>query len=504
MTEPPKKYRTAINPPYNLNDRLRVSLEERLYPQALEFFNALLFSGGSLEEPKPGLMPSASYVRLVTTLLVHPYYTTQTRSHIPASTAPGDAHILLCRLLNIYGPMNADLTTAWRFEKETRPGRKNRWDGSRSPSISLDDSISGELANEESLFSSADDLWAIVGWAFNCSVAHPKRWSYWKNALDILYLGLELDLKQRVDSQGDSNISNSLIVRMLPDSRGSGGYRRVVRSVFANGIGKASNEFKQIWPDELLKKRPRQKGKRGLDSVTANSESESETDEVVEKTINEAQKEEDMEIGDTQLGISSAIRAWGGIEALHLRQKFLSLLSVLSKSGDFISLEDLFHEYKEFILPLSIPSFSLYTSTFLPADPKYRSSLNQVILEAIISTNSPRRLGNDMLDQEVLIHRYLPFPANKKHSVIDNAKVAMLLETLMRLLFNNHLLKWTPELEKAVEKGIAARKKSGTVRAVRGAQENTDEVKSYWKAAEDKLNIMVKILKVTNRDIGIA
>lgn len=178
----------------------------------------------------------------------------------------------------------------------------------------------------------------------------------------------------------------------------------------------------------------------------------------------------------------------------------ITQLSMLSKSGSFISLEDLFLEYKEFILPLSIPAFSLYTSTFLEADPKYRSSLNQIILEAIISPKSPRSLNNDMLDQEMLIHQYLPFPANKKQSIIDNAKVAMLLETLMRLLFNNRLLNWTPELEKAVEKGIAARKKCGAVKVTRAAQENTDGIKRFWKAAEDKLIIMVKILKSRKND----
>jgi hypothetical protein len=82
--------------------------------------------------------------------------------------------------------------------------------------------------------------------------------------------------------------------------------------------------------------------------------------------------------------------------------------------------------------------------------------------------------------------------------VVDNAKFAIVLEVLMRLLFRKGYLMWSQALEDAVEKGIAARKNkvSGSSKGINAkSKEDIDTVKLQWEVAENCLRLMVKVIK---------
>src|SRR5204863_4310206 len=85
----------------------------------------------------------------------------------------------------------------------------------------------------------------------------------------------------------------------------------------------------------------------------------------------------------------------------------------------------------------------------------YRSSFNQLLLGTLIAAAAPLAT-NDDLTQDTLQTCYLPFPANT-YSVADNAKVSLLVESLLRLLAVHAGMVFTTELEVALETGVQAR-----------------------------------------------
>ncbi|KAA8905983.1 hypothetical protein FN846DRAFT_949470 [Sphaerosporella brunnea] len=497
--------------------------------QAIELLNAVLFAGMSSDPPTPALMPPATLLRLLTTLMVHPYYTSQSRKGVAPSTAPHDAYICMRRIIEIIGPTNADVGAVWVFNHGGRAERR-RAKKEHSP-VSSGDNLSGELANEESLFSRVEDLWGVVGWAFMCSTQHPARWTWWRNLLDCLLLALERDWVQRVQSYDegghrfDSVLRESMIVKLLPDTQGTGGYRRMIRAILATGTGSGANEFHMVWDDELLPRRPKSKTLGNLGGLMAKYDDDDDDNDdfnrkkpgegakkttkkkkqVVKKPVEEDEdsdsvEDEDIQMEDAEdIGEASIGREWGGIQAIQLRTRFLSLIADVSTREQYTSAPTLYHEYAQYILPFSLESFKLFVSPFIVAPAGHRCTLAQFVLEACLSANAPpaKKEDNWGINQEVMVRRFLPYPANSP-SVVDNAKVAILLETLLNLLLRSEMLYWNQELEDAAEAGIAAREEKASFdhRGHKHKAEDMEAVKLHWKVAEEGIRTIVKMAKL--------
>lgn len=244
-------------------------------------------------------------------------------------------------MLRLVGPLNADFDSAWDFKKQVRGGRRPARKGKDIEVVdtfTTDDDLNGEFATTESLFSAADDLWGIVGWAFTCSVSHPKRWKWWKLVLELLLDALEMDWFDRAATNaktGNKNVlEKSLISKYLPDTRGSAGYKRVIRAILANDNGKNFNEWKEVWKDELSTKRPK-KVRMGSQDNTYMGDDTDDEGETVENTATKVEAEEDVEMGDADDAeddaeddaVPSVVEEWGGMDAVILRQRFLCLVS---------------------------------------------------------------------------------------------------------------------------------------------------------------------------------
>lgn len=137
-------------------------------------------------------------------------------------------------------------------------------------------------------------------------------------------------------------------------------------------------------------------------------------------------------------------------------------------------------------------------TTLIPIDISYRSTFIQIILtESLLSSLAPRRRRDGFtLTQEAMIHRYLPYTA-KSQSVVENAKVAILLDVLLRMLLATNNLVWSPALEEAVERGIAARKERGVSfkNACAKGKEDTDAIRLQWSVAEETLQLVVRVVR---------
>lgn len=289
---------------------------------------------------------------------------------------------------------------------------------------------------------------------------------------------------------------------MLPDTRGSAGCRKVIRAILANGTNGALGSWSPVYKEELSTRRPKKRNMGSLDNTfigDSDSDSTPTSTHGVKSPDSEDVDMEDPESEDEEgPGLSTAAGEWGGMDALVLRQRWLSLLSAVAYHDCYISIDDLYHEYNEAILRFSISSFALFTTTLLPANVAYRSSLNQLILMTILSSRSPAqgKDESDELTEGKMIERYLPYPANTS-SVVDNAKVAVLLESMMRLLVTEAGMRWSPELEEAVEVGIEARKRKAAGR--RGGGDRERETRGVWESAENRLRGMVGLLKVMEK-----
>ncbi|KAL3421047.1 hypothetical protein PVAG01_07492 [Phlyctema vagabunda] len=471
------KYRSATQLPRELRVQCGIYLNERLYPAGLALLTNLLTAGGSSPESTlPSFVPTPLQIEFISTLTVHPFNTMKALPEDNQEVASA-ALTLLRTLLSTVGPINARLGEALDFttkNRMTRRGRQAAYDSDDASSDSEDEraTMNNALAGKESLRYRAVDFWHAVGWAFNCSIRYPDRWRYWKTWLGFMLDVLDADWEAREKLDIDAHdlrkatsleaemqqeaLQDSILIRYLSEARGrSAGVRRIIKSVFADGCHDALRSFPAVFDSEV---RSSHKRKRTEDVVVHHKlnlhddEDDMFTSSQPAEEVDEDMTEEEME----------RLSFLGGIESIHLRQRFLGLLSRLAVTlpASFDSGKEVYKIYVDHLKILPIQAFSLFVSPSMNYCfiPEVFCSLDQMLLLRMLPSNVPKsRSKNDDISQELMERRYLPYCAST-NSVEDNAKYSILIESLMRLFVTAGCpLDHTPELVDAVEKGIAAR-----------------------------------------------
>ena len=154
-------------------------------------------------------VPPPPHLALAATLIVHPSMTTGRGASAERLQASNAALRLLHTVQGSVGAIHADFRSAFDFlslrDRRGVLGRRQLgkdWcnddddDDGQKPSV-VDDEIALDLATVDSVWTRAEDLWHIVGWAFNCSVLYPARWARWKLLLGLMVGVLEDDYAQR-------------------------------------------------------------------------------------------------------------------------------------------------------------------------------------------------------------------------------------------------------------------------------------------------------------------
>ncbi|KAI9881584.1 MAG: hypothetical protein M1830_000148 [Pleopsidium flavum] len=491
-----------------LRDDDRLVLPERpshlliFYTQALTLLLNLLTAGTSSPTPLPAFTPPPQHLSLAATLVVHPSLTTRARS--PERLQTSNIALRLLRHTNkLVGPLNGDFDTAFAFtyfntSRRGGNGRRRTADD-YSPSSGDDpDIINSEIANSGSVWARAEDFWQVVGWAFNCSVMYPKRWERWKLWLEFIIDVLEDDWVERenvsveTEKNPESSMERSLIAKYLQLEGGKmGGNRRVVRAVFADGGAKAMNEFTEVFKNET---KTRKKDDGGLKKREAKVDVEEEIfgDYLEDDDDDEEDVEDDTETSEpvvndenfnTDENVANGAESLGGMDSLILRQRLLALLSAVSDTipKKFMTVGALYDLYLDHIRPLPVPTFQLLVSpSALPyLSPVARSSLTQFILRSLIASSAPNPSTDD-LNQDMLEQNFLPYTANTSN-MADNAKVSLLVETLLKLLDKHIGLNPTTSLSHAVRAGITAReKKVNGDRKKKGSTKKEEEADRVW------------------------
>lgn len=464
---------------------------------------------------------------MVATLAVHPTLTTRARSQKQIEES-NLALRYLRLILKVVGPVNSNLDEVFVFSglgtssRRGGSGRRRPLAQDASPTGSDPDSIENDLAQSGAIWTHAEDIWQVIGWAFNCSVIHKKRWARWRFWIEYILDAFEKDWEARglhhdMDEEGEEDQSEkSLIVKSLgAEGTTTGRERKTVRAIFADGSPRSVAEFPEIWKNETKERRKDGEAKDEPRKIPTKIDIEADNygDYLNEGSESDLADSDPDHISKTPHPSSSSSSSplkptdltlpLGGTPALHLRLRFLSLLSTVSFTTLTTSpsppLPTIHDTYLEHIRPLPLPTFFTLTSPlnlhFFP--PLAASSLIQSILRSLISTSAP--LPEQNLSQQTLETNYLPFPANT-NSIADNAKVSLCIETLLRLFDRYVGLAWTPTLQDAVEEGIRVREgkatRVGRKRGGAGGGGDGGDERIWLRGSAERMRTLVSMARV--------
>jgi len=428
----------------------------------------------------------------------------------------------LIAIPEIYGTA---VTEAFLFAGAGREKHRLRYSSALDKQLQeIDGQLTTRAATTGCIFDRAKDFWSIVGWAFNCSYKYPKRWERWRIWLDNILELLEHDFRLSVgknqdrisyennQSESDNHLPCILSKYLSKYSQKRGDQRRIMRAIFADATSKSIAEFSEIWPNETTSNQ-----KHGNEDDKETNVSKYSFDEYI-KMMDEAEellKQSprvqtrqaspsktslfDHDVSNTGDQLDNEFSSQGDFTVLRLRKRLLSLLALHSVTYPnlFLSIGEFLDLLSEYIRPLPLSSFNALISPFEPyLHIESHSFLIQMLLKPLLSHNAPTN-KTGLVDPNIFTSHYLPFPASSP-SIVDNAKVSICLENLMRLLYKHADLEHDDELSTAMAKGRKARfekvnegnvKKSGS-EAVR----IYEYAKDVLQGSEERMAVLVDIL----------
>lgn len=495
-------------------DSLRVV---HLDTQALGFLISLITLGNT-NSRTPAFLPPPQHIALACTLAVHPTLTTRAKSEDRLEAA-NLALRYLRLVLKLVGPVNGNLQDAFVFTGAGASSRRGtagrrRTTGELHTSNDDEHNINCNLAGPAAIWSQAEDFWQVVGWTFNCSVRHERRWDRWSLWLEYMIEVLKKDWETRVvefetDPNGDWDPrATSMIVQYLSAGESKTGRdRRTLRAIFADGTARSMAEFREIWKNETkeLKKASDDKsrqiakldikeGNYGDYNVSESSEFEDSTPSSPIAPISPPPEE-----------VPDVAAALGGTQSIALRLHLLSLLSNVSAMvpETFLPLPAFYNLCHEQIRPLPLPTFFIFMS---PASLSLitaaaASTLTQYILRSFIASAAPLP-PTDSIAQDILERHFLPFAANTQ-SVADNARVSLCIETLLHLLEKHVGLEWSKGLVEASEKGIKAREQKAKREGKKRKDSGHMGGERIWlTASAERIRFMVDMCKMSRPATG--
>ncbi|KAK2029871.1 hypothetical protein LX32DRAFT_559890 [Colletotrichum zoysiae] len=469
--------------PHELEEHCLVYLEEHLYSGALGLYSGLLTAGHSRKDKrkKPVHIPPPSHIAFFNTLAIHPSHTTRAagfeRLEIGSQTLA-----YLRNLLAIVGPVNAGLRDAFQFHGP-QYGRRNRYHDEEDVDLGGDQKINNKLANEESIWQRAQDFWSVVGWAFNCSRIHPHRWRFWKVWLEFMLEVLETDLYERKRMDEDAltspdapqewaNMSESILVmyiRQKTDS-GRGALRMILQAVFADGSTSSMAKFPEVFNKEtkgLASDDKKRKRTATLDIDNDqfgdyfNDPTDSEPSDTGSPETTRTSRTPQTNSGETIMPVLA--------ESMPLRLRLMELMSEVA-----YNLPETFMDHNDYATelcrllkqqPLSffhqfITDMNVYVQRY---DGAFKIDLLTIQLDQLLPSGyvDPRKVckheGNGIvINADVLEQCYLGTNANTVDPD-DNARVALILESLLHTLPAEDIREASDRLREAVVEGIEAR-----------------------------------------------
>lgn len=464
--------------------------------------------------PKPARVPPPSQLALLSTLVIHPLFTSRPSEkgnlHVAAS-----ALAYLRGLVSVVGTVNANLRGAFAFDTSStrcsnsrnrgavgaggragrgRAGGCGGWAAGASSSGDDDsDSVGGQFARGQILFRRAPDFWAVLGWAFRCAAEYPQRWRHWRVWLEYVVWVLEDDFDERLerDRQGAAGwgggkgstpypmLKRSLLVGYLEDLRRArrNASKEVMRALFAFSDGDPAPDralFREVFERETVAAKSTPKRKRAEMVVDL------ENDQFGDYLDGDEFEPEEGDMSGTpsapcqrrKPGRQPKTEAPPAFcltddiaETVPFRLRIFRLLSATSLylPDVFMPLDELYETFTDHVRGLPLPMFQLFVESRahnLPED--VQVSVLRVTIENMLSKHPDPA---DVDPEHELEHRvtvlmmqkcFLPFAANRV-TAEDNAKLSVALESLLWFIYSQVNVEYSESLRSAVEMGIKAR-----------------------------------------------
>ncbi|KJK77601.1 hypothetical protein H634G_07340 [Metarhizium anisopliae BRIP 53293] len=530
----PCPYRDARQLPRELKGHCHIFLEEQLYTCAINLLNSTLGSGTSRRSSSPRTVPipPPSHLALLNTLIIHPIHTTRAEKSEYRDVA-ALALDYLRNLLTVVGPVNAGFRSAFQFHASPRWTRRS---GFTSPNADSDmsdgdsdrdhDRLQGRMANEGSLWSRGQDLWATVGWAFNTSILYPQRWRHWRVWLEFMLDVLETDWAER-QRQDEANHeanggegatpltarSESMMAMYMEQSMdGHVALKRIIKALFADGGKLSSSTFPEVFEKEPRgpKKATRKRKREQVLDLENGKFGDYFDDDSISSGVSEPptpQKPRDGRNSDT-MGVLSP----GLVESISIRLRFFKMLSAataaLRKQRE---LGNLYEDYVLAIKKLPLPLYSLYVAQREnPLLPEIHVPLIQELFRLLLPQSGkstakvdPEGDANGILTMPMLEYCYVPMAANTV-SLEDNAKLSLLVENAIQLLWISDMIEYTDSFGDACGRGIRAREaKAKKKRTGKAHAESSDvSAKDVLTRSGERIRMLVQVLKETALDLS--
>ncbi|KAK6207255.1 hypothetical protein LQW54_007339 [Pestalotiopsis sp. IQ-011] len=521
-------YSKAKRLPRELKSHCQIYLEENLHILALRMLARLQSQssaglsgtigqdGGKVDESSGIYCPPADMLAFLGTMTIHPHLTTRPKE--PQWTDVSSAAMVYLRsLLQSAGPINARFQEAFRFGKDTR----------RSPTDGSDPlyeagAVHGIYANV-SVWRRGQDFFNTVGWAFNCSILYPNRWKYWRQWLEFMFDVMEADIMERAridEEEHRTGGTGECAYKMLADSmlagyinqcdrrRSGGGVKWLINVIFADGQTSSTRQFLEIWANEHRgpPKNRYLKRKRNF-----NMEKGDYGGLLDDESIYSSQASEPPTPQKRKSGSESPALEASYVESIALRQRLFYLLSYLCHflPDPPFDLPDLYEFYEKEVRNLPLPIFTAFvdsTTSSLRTDSQISILQNLLILSMPSSAVKPSKVDPERYDvngtSPAIIERcFLPYAANSI-AAEDNAKVSVLLEEIIKLVWTVGTENFSDKLFERVTKGINAReakikKKVAGTRGRRNGQPQEDpdlEAKTLLEESSARLEELAELI----------
>ncbi|PHH79741.1 hypothetical protein CDD82_2198 [Ophiocordyceps australis] len=524
----PFEFRHGRPLPRELKEHCQIYLEEQLYVCAINLFNSMLSAGLSRRPFKTGHgngkaavpVPPPSHLALLNTLLVHPLHTRRAEQG-QQLLVPGLALDYLRNLLDVVGPLNADFRSAFQFGSSTKRPRRMAYAAHESDGDESDDSchagsdrIRGKLASESSLWHRGQDLWSTVGWALNTATLYPHRWRYWRTWLEFMLDAMETDWYEReaLDAKDWAGAKPRLewrresMIWMYMNQDGCS-LKRIVRALFALGDKLSRSAFGQVFDKEhKTAHKPSRKRKRDtvLD-LEKDKFGDYFDDESMSSSISEPPTPQKPHKSAKQASYASSNP--GLVDSVALRQRLFVLVSAAtSVLGKLAELNRLYEDFVTGIRVLPLPLFAHFVSQ---KPNRLPSQVHVTLIKELFHQLLPSKHrdaarvdaeaeANGSISMALLEHCYMDLPANTI-GLEDNAKLSLVVESAVQLLWQGDVLVYSPGLQEAAERGIQAReakvkkKRTGRVRA-----DASDAVaRDMLTASAQRIRVLMEALKAS-------